>query len=245
MARKSHPGCKIGLVLDQDTQLEDPSQVPPCSKPAQQPAQRMGCVPRLPPPAARLPEPEPLPTSLRKRCAWSAAPLGAPPAAASERAACTASCLSRLTLGVMAQVDVVHRLKVDKSKFGRNEYNDLYHWAARYSMLEKLTAEGKDRHAPGSCSWPCLRSGSWQAELDRDGVVLRPGPVQPSPAAVAGLRTPAACCGRGIARTCSLRASPACRGPLLRGPCAGAAKPLSWPGAAGSTWCSWTPTCWS
>ena len=46
-------------------------------------------------------------------------------------------------LGV--QVDILHRLNIDKSKFGRNEYNDLYHWAARYSMLEKLVAEGNDR----------------------------------------------------------------------------------------------------
>ena len=29
VARKSHPGCKIGLVMDQDTQLEDPAQARP------------------------------------------------------------------------------------------------------------------------------------------------------------------------------------------------------------------------
>ena len=29
MARKSHPGCAIGLVMDQDTQLQDPAQVQP------------------------------------------------------------------------------------------------------------------------------------------------------------------------------------------------------------------------
>ena len=41
---------------------------------------------------------------------------------------------------------MLHRLNIDKSKFGRNEYNDLYHWAARYSMLEKLAAEGADKY---------------------------------------------------------------------------------------------------
>ena len=51
VARKSHPGCRIGLVLDQDTQLN-----------------------------------------------------------------------------ASVSVDVLHRLTIDKSKFGRNEYNDLYHW---------------------------------------------------------------------------------------------------------------------
>ena len=48
--------------------------------------------------------------------------------------------------GALAQVDVLHRLNIDKAKFGRNEYNDLYHWAARYSMLEKLAAEGNDKY---------------------------------------------------------------------------------------------------
>ena len=54
MARRSHPGCKIGLVLDQDTELSN-----------------------------------------------------------------------------NGTVDVLHRLTIDKSKFGRNEYNDLYHWQVR------------------------------------------------------------------------------------------------------------------
>lgn len=54
VARKSHPNCKIGLVLDQDTQLENAD-----------------------------------------------------------------------------AVDVLHRLTIDKSNFGRNEYNDLYHWQVR------------------------------------------------------------------------------------------------------------------
>ena len=31
-------------------------------------------------------------------------------------------------------------------KFGRNEYNDFYHWTARYSFLEKLQAEGQEHY---------------------------------------------------------------------------------------------------
>ena len=36
------------------------------------------------------------------------------------------------------------RITIDKQKFGRNAYNDLYHWTARYSYLEKLIAEGRE-----------------------------------------------------------------------------------------------------
>ena len=36
------------------------------------------------------------------------------------------------------------RIQIDKQKFGRNQYNDLYHWTARYSYLEKLLAEGRE-----------------------------------------------------------------------------------------------------
>ena len=62
------------------------------------------------------------------------------------------------------------RITIDKQKFGRNAYNDLYHWTARYSYLEKLIAEGReDLHIvyidpdvlvrcwtlAGSCGPPC------------------------------------------------------------------------------------------
>lgn len=40
----------------------------------------------------------------------------------------------------------VHRIDVDKTKFGRNAYNDLYHWTARYSFLEKLISEGREMY---------------------------------------------------------------------------------------------------
>lgn len=63
MAKKSHPGCKIGLVLDQDTLLEN-----------------------------------------------------------------------------NGSVDVLHRLTIDKDKFGRNEYNDLYHWQVGFAAWSPMPA---------------------------------------------------------------------------------------------------------
>ena len=33
-----------------------------------------------------------------------------------------------------------------QEKFGRNAYNDLYHWTARYSYLEKLISEGRENY---------------------------------------------------------------------------------------------------
>lgn len=40
----------------------------------------------------------------------------------------------------------LYRIVIDKHKFGRNAYNDLYHWTARYSFLEKLLDEGREMY---------------------------------------------------------------------------------------------------
>ena len=56
----------------------------------------------------------------------------------------SSSLLHSMLPGRASRGAAVGRITIDKQKFGRNAYNDLYHWTARYSYLEKLIAEGRE-----------------------------------------------------------------------------------------------------
>ncbi|KAK9816820.1 hypothetical protein WJX72_005362 [[Myrmecia] bisecta] len=111
VARKSHPGCAIGLALDQDTELKEAH-----------------------------------------------------------------------------MVDHIVRITIDKKKYGRNVWNDWYHWTARYSMLEKLRDEGKTNYNVVFIDPDVFIIGDFTDQFSRFdfdyGVTISRGPNQPVNGAV-------------------------------------------------------------